>query len=93
MTETVHDVAHTWPGTLAGLFIRRFWQPIARSMDLEVGWPQRIELLGEHFTVYRGETGQAHVVQDACPHRQTRLFLGWVEGECIRCFYHGWKFD
>ena len=93
MAETIHDVARTGPGTLAGRFIRRFWQPIARSMDLEAGRPHRIELLGEHFTVYRGDSGQAHVVQDACPHRQTRLFLGWVEGECIRCFYHGWKFD
>ena len=34
-----------------------------------------------------------HVVADLCPHRQTQLFLGWVEGNDIRCFYHGWKFD
>ncbi len=93
MAGQTYDVARIGPGTPAGRFIRRFWQPIARSMDLEAGKPQRIEALGEHFTVYRGEGGTAHVVQDACPHRQTQLFLGWVEGECIRCFYHGWKFD
>jgi 5,5'-dehydrodivanillate O-demethylase len=87
------DVAHIGPGTLAGTFIRRFWQPIARSMDLLPGRPQRVELLGEWWTVYRGETGQAHVVADRCPHRQTALSLGWVEGERIRCFYHGWMFD
>ena len=28
-----------------------------------------------------------------CPHRRTSLSLGWVEGDAIRCFYHGWKFD
>ena len=93
MTADYTDVAHIGPGALAGRFIRRFWQPIARGMDLLPGRPQRVEALGEFFTVYRGESGEAHIVADRCPHRQTALSLGWVEGECIRCFYHGWKFD
>src|SRR5262249_22542868 len=28
-----------------------------------------------------------------CAHRGTQLSTGWVEGDCIRCFYHGWKYD
>jgi 5,5'-dehydrodivanillate O-demethylase len=28
-----------------------------------------------------------------CPHRGTQLSTGWVEGDCIRCVYHGWQFD
>lgn len=91
--EPFQDFAHTGPGTLAGQFIRHFWQPVMVSEDLEPMRPQRILVLGQYFTAYRGEDGAPHLVQDACPHRQTRLSLGWVEGDCIRCFYHGWKFD
>jgi len=28
-----------------------------------------------------------------CPHRGAQLHLGWVEGDALRCLYHGWKFD
>jgi 5,5'-dehydrodivanillate O-demethylase len=40
------DVAHTGPGTLAGAFLRRFWQPVFRSLDLEPGRPVRVPALG-----------------------------------------------
>jgi 5,5'-dehydrodivanillate O-demethylase oxygenase subunit len=49
--------------------------------------------MSERFTLYRGETGTAHVVGFRCPHRGTQLSTGWVEGDCIRCVYHGWLFD
>ncbi len=87
------DFAHIGPDRLAGRFIRRFWQPVMVGDDLATGAAKRIELLGEYFTAYRGEDGVAHIVEDRCPHRMTRLSLGWVEGGCIRCFYHGWMFD
>ena len=87
------DFAHIGPGTLAGRFIRHFWQPVYIGNELQAGRPVRIQILGEYFTLFRGETGVAHVLEDRCPHRQTSLALGWVEGDCIRCFYHGWKFD
>ena len=28
-----------------------------------------------------------------CPHRKTVLHAGWVEGDDIRCMYHGWRFN
>lgn len=28
-----------------------------------------------------------------CAHRGTQLSVGWVEGDSIRCRYHGWKYD
>ena len=49
--------------------------------------------MGEDFTLYRGEGGTPHVVAFRCAHRGTQLSTGWVEGDCIRCFYHGWKYD
>jgi 5,5'-dehydrodivanillate O-demethylase oxygenase subunit len=87
------DFAHTGPGTLAGRFIRHFWQPVYVGADLKIGHPVRIQILNEYFTLYRGESGTPYVLEDRCPHRQTSLALGSVEGDCIRCFYHGWKFD
>jgi 5,5'-dehydrodivanillate O-demethylase oxygenase subunit len=87
------DYVHTGPGTLAGRYLREFWQPVCLAEELEVGRPKRIKALGEHFTGYRGTDGVARLVADTCPHRGTQLFLGWVEDDCIRCFYHGWKFD
>lgn len=88
-----NDYAHIGPDTLAGKFLRTFWQPVMLSDELAPGRPQRLQILNQHYTAFRGEGGEAHIVQDACPHRSTRLHLGWVEGEAIRCFYHGWTYD
>jgi 5,5'-dehydrodivanillate O-demethylase len=87
------DCVHTGPGTLAGRYLRRFWQPVALARDLAPGQAKPIKLLCEEFTLYRGEDGTAHVVAFRCAHRGTQLSTGWVEGDCIRCFYHGWKYD
>lgn len=87
------DFAHVGPDTLAGRFLRRFWQPIARSADLQPGRPVRAAFANEHFTLYRGEHGNLALLDDRCPHRQTSLSFGWVEDDCIRCLYHGWVFD
>lgn len=92
-TADKFDFVHTGPGTLAGRYLRMYWQPVYRSADLEIGRPVRIEIMSEFFTLYRGESGTAHLVADRCAHRGTQLLLGWVEGECIRCFYHGWVYD
>jgi 5,5'-dehydrodivanillate O-demethylase len=87
------DFAHTGPGTLAGRFMRTFWQPVLRTRDLPAGHAKPLKIMGEAFTLYRGEGGQAHLVAFRCAHRGTQLSTGWVEGDCLRCFYHGWKYD
>ncbi|MBM2811380.1 MAG: hypothetical protein HW416_2139, partial [Chloroflexi bacterium] len=116
------DFAHTGPGTLAGRYMRMFWQPVCRSVDLPSGRAKPIRIMSEDFTLYRGEedphpsplpegegtaplstqhsalstaasTAAAHVLAFRCAHRGTQLSTGWVEGEDLRCFYHGWKYD
>ena len=91
--EDYRDFVHAGPGTLAGRYLRSFWQPVFKADALEPGRPQRIHIMDEWFTLYRGEGGSPYLVEDRCPHRGTQLSLGWVEGECIRCFYHGWMYD
>jgi len=90
---TNQDLYSTKPGTLAGRYLRRFWQPVARSQDVAAGRAYTKKIMDELVTVYRGESGGIHVVQSHCPHRATLLSTGWVEGDAIRCHYHGWKYD
>ena len=87
------DFVHTGPETLCGRYMRLFWQPVYRSKDLERGHTKPIRIMGEDFTLYRGEEGSAHVVAFRCAHRGTQLSAGSVEGDCLRCVYHGWKYD
>src|SRR5437879_2579298 len=91
--EPYSDFVHTGPGTLAGRFMRGFWQPVHRAEDLPSGRTKPIKIMSEEFTLYRGEGGAPHVVANRCAHRGTQLSTGWVEGDCVRCFYHGWKYD
>jgi 5,5'-dehydrodivanillate O-demethylase len=90
---SAHDFVRTGPGTLAGRYLRSFWQPIYHAPDLPAGQARPVRVLGESFTLYRGEGGAPYLVDFRCAHRGTQLSVGWVEGECIRCFYHGWTYD
>nr|BAP28550.1 Rieske (2Fe-2S) domain-containing protein [uncultured bacterium] len=87
------DFASAGPGTPGGMFLRKFWQPVHLSSTLKAGTAKPITIMGEKFTLYRGETGIAHVVGYRCAHRSTQLSTGWVRGDCIQCIYHGWTFD
>ncbi len=87
------DLEPVGPGTPSGRYLRLFWQPVMRARDLAPGRAKPLEMLGEKFTIYRGEEGTAHLVGPTCAHRRTPLSIGWVEGDDIRCRYHGWRFD
>lgn len=87
------DLEPVGPGTLTGRYLRTFWQPVYRAKDLPRGKAIPLEVLGEQFTLYRGDDGSVNLVGFRCAHRGTQLSLGWVEGNDLRCRYHGWKFD
>ena len=87
------DLVFTGPGTLAGKYMRMFWHPVYRAEELATGRAKPIRIMGEDFTLYRGTGGTPHVVAFRCAHRGTQLSAGWVEGDCIRCVYHGWLYD
>jgi 5,5'-dehydrodivanillate O-demethylase len=90
----LYDVLpYTGPGTLAGRYMRQFWHPVALSKDIEAGRAKPIQLMSEKFTLFRGDTGTAHILPHHCPHRGTQLSVGYIEGDNIRCLYHGWAFD
>ena len=89
----VNDFAHTGPDALAGKFARRFWHPVCLASAVQPGHIAKIRVLGEDINVYRGEGGTPHAVGYRCAHRGLQLTAGYVEGDDIRCPYHGWKYD
>lgn len=70
-----------------------FWHPVATLDELREAAPHplAVDLLGRRLALADlGERVLATV--DRCPHRSTRLSIGSVEPEGIRCAYHGWRF-
>jgi 5,5'-dehydrodivanillate O-demethylase len=93
MSARYEDFVSIGPGTLAGKYLRMFWQPVCLSESLKPARPMPIRVLGEDFTLFRGESGKPYLVGPRCAHRGVVLSVGRVVGENIECFYHGWAFD
>jgi phenylpropionate dioxygenase-like ring-hydroxylating dioxygenase large terminal subunit len=70
-----------------------FWYPIARSVEITVGQPSRVGLLGMDFVAFRDEDGAAHVLADTCVHRGGSLSDGLIKSGRVACPYHGWEFS
>ncbi|MFC3068890.1 aromatic ring-hydroxylating dioxygenase subunit alpha [Phenylobacterium soli] len=70
------------------MFIRNRWYVAA--WDKEVGRkPLARTICGEQVVLYRRADATAVALHDACPHRLLPLSMGAVEGDGIRCSYHG----
>ncbi len=93
VTDTFEELANTGPGTSMGALLRKFWHPVAVASSIGPASAIPIRVLGEDLTLYRGESGLPYIVAQRCAHRRTLLQSGWVEGERIRCTYHGWLYD
>jgi len=79
--------------TPMGKLLRHFWHPVARADRIKPGSSRGIRVLDEEVTLYRGASGKPYLIAGRCAHRRTFLHTGWVQGEELRCVYHGWKYD
>jgi 5,5'-dehydrodivanillate O-demethylase len=81
-------------GTPAGEMLRRYWWPVALGEEIKrKGRPTRVRLLGEDLVLFRDGGGALGLLELHCSHRGTSLEYGRVEGNGIRCCYHGWLYD
>jgi 5,5'-dehydrodivanillate O-demethylase len=80
------------PGTPMGELLRRYWHPVHCS-EFVTNKPQRLKILGEELLAYRGASGKTVLTQLRCAHRSLAMDYGRVEGDSIRCPYHGWLYD
>ena len=86
------ELTHIEPDTPCGEYLRRYWQPVCFSDELQE-LPLRVKLLGEDLVAFRDFSGAVGVLELHCPHRGTSLEFGLVSDQGIRCCYHGWLFD
>jgi nitrite reductase/ring-hydroxylating ferredoxin subunit len=76
------------------LMRENYWIPFALSAHLVPGdGPMPVRLFGENFVAFRAEDGRIGFFDELCPHRRASLVLGRIEGNAVRCLYHGWKID
>ena len=80
-------------GTPMGELLRRYWQPVAGTSEIDGNPIKPVRLLGENLVLYKDTAGRYGLVDRHCAHRRADLRYGWVEDKGIRCSYHGWLFD
>jgi phthalate 4,5-dioxygenase oxygenase subunit len=92
LTQEQNDlITRTGPGTPGGDLLRRYWQPVALLEELpQGGAPIPVRILGEDLVLYRGDSGALGLIGLHCPHRGADLSYGRIEGDALRCLYHGW---
>ena len=74
------------------MYLRNAWYVAAWGEEIGSA-PLGRTLLGEPVVLYRGADGKAVALADRCCHRGLPLSMGRVEGDRIRCGYHGLVFD
>jgi nitrite reductase/ring-hydroxylating ferredoxin subunit len=75
------------------MFLRNWWYVAAWSHQIRPGEIAARTILGEPVVFYRTSTGEVAALEDRCCHRFAPLSRGRLEGDDIRCMYHGIKFS
>ncbi len=69
------------------------WYVAAWDHELIDGQLMARTLLEEPVLLYKGDSGRTVALDNRCCHRGAKLSNGRLEGDCVRCMYHGLKFD
>lgn len=68
--------------------LKDYWYPLLPSALL-ADKPVTVRRLGYKIVLWRDSDGQAHALEDHCPHRGAPLSQGAVLGNRLQCPYHG----
>ena len=90
--EQQETLTRVGSGTPMGGLLRRYWMPVAASVELPPGTARAVRLLGEDLVLFRSPAGGLGLLDERCRHRGTSLRAGCVDEAGIRCPYHGWKY-
>ena len=94
LTKEVNELlTQVGPGTPMGNVLRRYWMPVAASVELEENPVKKVRLMGEDLVLYRDRSGNLGLIDEPCPHRRVSMEYGIPEDEGLRCPYHGWLFN
>lgn len=74
------------------MFVRSLWYVACYSSDVEPGKCLARRFLNEPVVLFRTRSGVLSALQDRCSHRAMPLSTGHVDGEVLRCPYHGLEF-
>ena len=75
------------------MFIRNCWYVIAWDHEVHADGLLARTVLNEPILVLRSADGSIAALEDRCCHRLAPLSKGRKEGDCVRCGYHGLKFN
>lgn len=75
------------------MFARNCWYVALGREDVSSARPVPVTIAGEDIVLYRDTRGGVVAMADMCPHRLAPLSMGRVEGDDIRCMYHGIRFS
>jgi len=68
------------------------WYTVATSEEVRPGQVVPVKYFGEELVLYRTESGEARLTDAYCPHMGAHLGSGKVQGENLRCAFHGFEF-
>jgi vanillate O-demethylase monooxygenase subunit len=74
------------------MFLRNCWYVAAWPSEIGAA-PLTRTICGEPVMMYRAGSGAVGALEDRCCHRNLPLSMGKIEGDNVRCGYHGLLFD
>lgn len=74
-------------------FLKNTWYVAGWASEFDPSAPRGLTVAGEPVVFYRTRTQRLVALADRCAHRWAPLSLGRVEGDDLRCMYHGVKFS
>src|SRR3954467_6014985 len=75
------------------MFIKNTWYVAAWDKEVTTEGMFARTIIGVPVLMYRTSGGQLVALEDRCCPRGAPLSKGKREGDCVRCMYHGLKFD